>query len=52
MDRLQNLPSLPADYVTTLLSPTSIPAPTQKVDLQKPDSPGAKIARLKTLLDR
>lgn len=50
MNKLQDLEPLPEDYVTKLLSSPSF-VPTQKADVQKSDSPGAKIARLSTLLD-
>jgi hypothetical protein len=52
MDRLKDLPALPAAYVDVLLARTSFPAPTQKFDVQTPDSPGARLAKLTKLLER
>jgi hypothetical protein len=51
MNKLQSLKPLPEEYVAMLLSSESPFIPTQKADVQKADSPGAKIARLSSLLE-
>jgi hypothetical protein len=51
MNKLESLEPLPEEYVTKLLSSESPFIPTQKADVQKADSPGAKIARLSSLLE-
>jgi hypothetical protein len=51
MNKLQGLDPLPEAYVTKLLSSEPPFMPTEKADVQKPDSPGAKIARLSSLFD-
>jgi hypothetical protein len=51
MNKLQGLDPLPEAYVTKLLATEPPFVPTEKVDVQKADSPGAKIARLSALFD-
>ena len=50
MDVLSSLAALPAEYVTKLLSSTSNSVAKETVSIQKSDSPGAKIAKLDSLL--
>jgi hypothetical protein len=49
MNKLHGLEPLPEAYVTKLLSAESPLEPTESADVQGPDSPGAKIARLSSL---
>jgi hypothetical protein len=44
MNKLQGLEPLPEPYVTKLLSSKPPSIPTQKADVQKSDSPGARSA--------
>ncbi len=51
MNKLEGLEPLPEAYVAKLLSSKPPSMPTEKADIQKTDSPGAKIARLSSLFD-